>query len=53
MQTASLLDENPNPKADEIIDAMDDVICRCGTYARMIRGIETAIQIMGKEGKGS
>ena len=53
MQTASLLEQTPNPKATEIIDAMDDVICRCGTYARMVRGIETAIQIMGKGGKGS
>lgn len=51
MQTASLLAENPNPKAEEIIDGLDDVICRCGTYARVKKGVETAIQIMGREGK--
>ncbi|MFZ0449045.1 MAG: (2Fe-2S)-binding protein [Desulfatiglandaceae bacterium] len=51
MQLASLLDEGPNPEAEKIIDAMDDVICRCGTYARMKRGIKTAIQTMRKEGK--
>ena len=50
MQTASLLEESPNPNADEIIEAMDDVICRCGTYLRIKRGIKTAIQMMGKEG---
>ena len=51
MQTASLLAESPNPKAEKIIDGLDDVICRCGTYARIKRGVETAIQIMGKEGQ--
>jgi aerobic-type carbon monoxide dehydrogenase small subunit (CoxS/CutS family) len=51
MQTASLLAESPNPQAEKIIDGLDDVICRCGTYARVKKGVETAIQIMGKEGK--
>ena len=51
MQTASLLAESPNPDADEVIEAMDDVICRCGTYPRIKKGIKTAIQMMGKEGK--
>jgi len=51
MQAASLLEESPNPKAEEIIEGMDDLICRCGTYPRIKRGIKTAIQIMGKEGK--
>jgi isoquinoline 1-oxidoreductase alpha subunit len=51
MQTASLLAESPNPKAEKIVDGLDDVICRCGTYARVKKGVETAIQIMGKEGK--
>jgi isoquinoline 1-oxidoreductase alpha subunit len=51
MQTASLLTESSNPKAEKIIDGLDDVICRCGTYARVKKGVETAIQIMGKEGR--
>lgn len=51
MQTASLLAKSPNPKAEKIIDGLEDVICRCGTYARVKKGVETAIQIMGKEGK--
>ena len=50
MQVASLLAESPNPDPEEIITAMDDVICRCGTYVRIKKGIKTAIQIMGKEG---
>ena len=50
MQVAALLSDNPNPDAGEIINAMDDIICRCGTYARMKRGIKTAVQFSRKEG---
>jgi isoquinoline 1-oxidoreductase subunit alpha len=51
MQLASLLDQDPHPEAGKIVEEMDDVICRCGTYPRMKRGIQTAIEIMRKEGK--
>ena len=50
MQVAGLLSENQNPNAQDIIDSMDDFICRCGTYQRMKKGIETAVQIIRKEG---
>jgi isoquinoline 1-oxidoreductase alpha subunit len=49
MQVAGLLAENKDANAQDIIDSMDDFICRCGTYQRMKKGIETAIQIMRKE----
>jgi isoquinoline 1-oxidoreductase alpha subunit len=51
MQVSALLSKSPNPDPDKIINAMDDVICRCGTHARIKRGIKTAVQIMRKEGK--
>ena len=50
MQVAGLLSENQDPNAQDIIDSMDDFICRCGTYQRMKKGIETAVQIIRKEG---
>ena len=50
MQVVGLMSENKNPNAQDIIDSMDDFICRCGTYQRMKKGIETAILIMRKEG---
>ena len=31
MQVAGLLAENKNADANQIMDSMDDVICRCGT----------------------
>lgn len=51
MQTAALLSENPKPDAGQVIDGLDDVLCRCGTYARVKKGVEAAIQLMRKEGK--
>jgi isoquinoline 1-oxidoreductase alpha subunit len=51
MQVAALLSESPNPNAEKIISAMDDVICRCGTYPRMKKGIRKAVQLTRKEGK--
>lgn len=50
MQVVGLLSQNNSPNAQDIIDSMDDLICRCGTYQRMKKGVETAIQIMKKEG---
>jgi isoquinoline 1-oxidoreductase alpha subunit len=51
MQVAAFLSEKPTPTADQIISKMDDVICRCGTYLRMKKGIQTAVQMTRKEGK--
>ena len=42
MQAASLLAKNPSPTRDEIVSHMDAVLCRCGTYGRIIRAIERA-----------
>ncbi|TGD41555.1 (2Fe-2S)-binding protein [Pseudotabrizicola sediminis] len=35
MQAASLLAENPSPTSQDIDDAMDGNLCRCGTYPRI------------------
>jgi isoquinoline 1-oxidoreductase alpha subunit len=51
MQVAALISQKPTPTADQIISKMDDVICRCGTYLRIKKGIQTAVQIVRKEGK--
>ncbi|HUT69929.1 MAG TPA: (2Fe-2S)-binding protein [Desulfatiglandales bacterium] len=49
MQVAALLSESPDAK--KVINSMDDFICRCGTHTRVKKGVETAIQIMRKEGR--
>ena len=53
MQAAGLIEQEKNPIPQQIFESMDDIICRCGTYQRMKKGIETAINIIGKEGTAS
>lgn len=40
--TVSLLKENPSPSEDEIIDAMNRNVCRCGTYVNIVKAIKLA-----------
>jgi isoquinoline 1-oxidoreductase alpha subunit len=44
MQAAALLESNPNPSRDDIVRHMNGVICRCGTYTRIIAAIQRAAQ---------
>ena len=42
MQAAGLLAENPTPSDQDIDDAMQGNLCRCGTYPRIRAAIHTA-----------
>lgn len=42
MAAAALLETNPNPTREEITTVMNGNICRCGTYTRINKAIETA-----------
>lgn len=42
MRAAALLKENPNPNREEIVEAMSNNLCRCGTYPRIVRAVERA-----------
>ncbi len=42
----SLLLEKPRPTEAEIIQGMDDNLCRCGAHVRIIQAIQTAAQEM-------
>jgi len=42
MQAAALLRKKPQPTDEEIDDAMQGNICRCGTYQRIRQGIKRA-----------
>ncbi len=44
MQAAALLAENANPNREEIIKHMNGVLCRCGTYLRILKAIEKITQ---------
>jgi aerobic-type carbon monoxide dehydrogenase small subunit (CoxS/CutS family) len=50
MSCCGLLAKNARPTDDEIIEAMDGNICRCGTYQRILSAIRHAAKSM-QEGR--
>jgi isoquinoline 1-oxidoreductase alpha subunit len=46
MTAAALLEKNSNPSDDEISEAMNGNICRCGTYNRIKAAVKTAAEKM-------
>ena len=52
MTVKAFLNENPNPTAQEIKDALSGNICRCGCYAAIAKSVEhTAEKISRQESK--
>jgi isoquinoline 1-oxidoreductase alpha subunit len=50
MTAAALLEQNPNPNADEIRQAMNSVYCRCGTYYRIRKAVQRAAELATQYG---
>ncbi len=46
MNAFGLLKKNPEPTRKEIIEAMEDNLCRCGAYGRIIEAIQSAFREM-------
>jgi nicotinate dehydrogenase subunit A len=46
MTAKVLLDTNPHPSESEIKQALDDVLCRCGSHLRIVRAIQRAAKEM-------
>jgi aerobic-type carbon monoxide dehydrogenase small subunit (CoxS/CutS family) len=46
MKAHSLLSESPEPNRDEIIQEMDENLCRCGAHVRIVEAIQTAAKEM-------
>lgn len=42
MSAYALLLENPRPKREQIVAALDDNLCRCANYLRILRAVESA-----------
>ena len=40
MKAHGLLQENPNPTRDEIVEGMEGNLCRCSAYKRILEAIE-------------
>ncbi|MGD8368418.1 MAG: (2Fe-2S)-binding protein [Desulfobacterales bacterium] len=50
LQTADFLSRVPNPSEAQINEAMDDVICRCGSHPRIKQAIRLAAEMTAKQG---
>ena len=48
LKAVDFLADNPQPTQDEIISAMNDNLCRCGSHTRIVRAVQTAAQHMQK-----
>lgn len=49
MLVKALLDENPDPTAEEVKEAISGHLCRCGTYFKIIEStLEAAKKLRGK-----
>ena len=46
LDALSLLKKNPRPSHSEIIESMDDNLCRCGAHKRIIQSIQAAAEEM-------
>jgi isoquinoline 1-oxidoreductase alpha subunit len=50
LQTVAFLSREPKPSEAQINDAMDDVICRCGSHPRIKKAIQLAAKMTAKQG---
>ena len=46
LKAYSLLTDNPIPSREDIIEGMDENLCRCGAHVRIVAAIETASRRM-------
>ena len=46
MNAYSMLLQNPEPTRDEIVQGMEDNLCRCGSHLRVVMAIQTAAEEM-------
>lgn len=47
---AALLWKNPHPSDDQIREALDGNLCRCGSHVRIIRAVRRAAVLLAQEG---
>lgn len=50
MVTKALLDRNPNPQREQIVDAMTGNYCRCTGYEPIIKAVGEASRRVGRNG---
>jgi carbon-monoxide dehydrogenase small subunit len=48
LSAKALLDRNPNPGRQEIIEALSGNLCRCTGYVQILEAVETAAKLMSE-----
>jgi aerobic-type carbon monoxide dehydrogenase small subunit (CoxS/CutS family) len=51
LEAYSLLRKKSKPTREEIVQGMEEHLCRCSSYTRIIQAIQTAAQEMSKGGR--
>ncbi len=51
LEAFSLLKKNPQPSRKNIIQGMEDHLCRCGSHMRIIQAIQDAAEAMKRGGR--
>lgn len=49
MAAAALLESNPRPTPEQVVQAMSGNYCRCGTYSRIKKAVLTAADLLAQE----
>jgi isoquinoline 1-oxidoreductase alpha subunit len=47
MAAVTLLNKNKSPSDRDITEAMDGILCRCGTYQRVHEAVKSASAMLG------
>jgi isoquinoline 1-oxidoreductase alpha subunit len=47
LTTVALLGEHPDPTEEQVVEAMGDVLCRCGAYPRIRAAVRRAAASLG------
>jgi len=48
MSAAGLLQHNPDPSDDQIVDALEGNLCRCTGYVNIVAAVKQAAQVMAQ-----
>jgi len=46
----ALLDKNPHPTREQIVEGISGNLCRCGTYLEVVQAVQQVASSNGKEG---
>ena len=46
LNAVALLRKNPHPTMAQIVEGMDDNLCRCGAHNRIVQAVQTAAKVM-------